>query len=65
MATKRCRKGSRKCFSGKCVKKSSRVGVKRCRKGTKKCADRKCHSKTRRNKSTVKSDYNLRSKKNI
>ena len=44
MPTKRCRKGSRKCFNGRCVKTISKsINPKRCKKGTRKCTDRKCH----------------------
>jgi hypothetical protein len=43
----RCSVGSRKCFSGQCVKKSSAYR-QRCAKGTRKCANKKCY-KTGRN----------------
>jgi len=41
----RCPKGSRKCFSGQCVKKSTALRNK-CAKGTRKCANKKCYMKT-------------------
>lgn len=57
MATKRCRKGSRKCLKGKCVKpRSKSINAKRCKKGTRKCADRKCH----RTKKSVSKKYSYR-----
>ena len=43
----RCSKGSRKCFSGQCVKKSFTSKAK-CAKGTRKCANKKCYTKSYR-----------------
>ena len=46
MATKKCRRGRRKCVDKKCYKKKSRTVKKgRCRKGTRRCRDNKCHRK--------------------
>lgn len=42
MPKKRCGIGTRKCVTGKCVKKRTGKG-RRCANGTRKCADRKCH----------------------
>ena len=43
----RCSKGSRKCFSGQCVKKNT-GSRKKCAKGTRKCPNKKCYSKSHR-----------------
>ena len=41
----RCKKGTRKCFTGKCVKtnKNKSYNKKRCKRGTRKCSDRNCY----------------------
>lgn len=46
-SSRRCRKGTRKCFNGRCMRKhhrphfSKKLG--RCRKGSRRCRDHKCH----------------------
>lgn len=58
---KRCRKGSRKCLKGRCVKPQPKsMNTKRCKKGMRKCADRKCHRTKKR--SVMKSSYKLRNR---
>ena len=49
----RCKKGTRKCFNGRCVnsvKRYSKRLSKRCPKGQRKCPNRRCtnYSKPRR-----------------
>ena len=57
MATKKCRKGSRKCLKGRCVKtRSKSINTKRCKKGMRKCSDRKCH------RTIKKHSYRLRNR---
>ena len=46
----RCKRGTRKCVNGKCVKKKrlhhfSKKTLKKCRKGTRRCIDLQCHRK--------------------
>jgi hypothetical protein len=38
----KCPKGTRKCITGKCVKKTS-IKTVRCKKGTRKCANNRCY----------------------
>jgi len=38
----KCPKGTKKCITGKCVKKTS-VKTARCKKGTRKCANNRCY----------------------
>ena len=41
----RCKRGTRKCFTGNCVKinKNKNYNKKRCKRGTRKCSDRNCY----------------------
>ena len=41
----RCTKGSRKCYNGKCIVKTTGSKKPRCSRGTRKCADEICHRK--------------------
>lgn len=42
----RCSTGSRKCFSGQCVKKNN-ASRKKCVTGKRKCPNKKCYQKGR------------------
>ena len=40
----RCKKGTRKCSTGKCVKISNKKTKNRCKKGSRKCANKRCYN---------------------
>ena len=47
----RCKRGTRRCSSGKCYKKKkrhhfSKKVVKNCKKGTRRCVNLKCYRKS-------------------
>ena len=47
-----CPKGTRKCFNGHCVVKTS-TKTPRCSKGTRKCSDEICHNSLKRSTKSV------------
>jgi hypothetical protein len=55
----RCKKGTRKCFTGKCVKtnKNKNYNKKRCKRGTRKCSDRNCYKNVISNIKHLLSEY--------
>jgi len=63
--TKRCRKGYRKCVSGRCSRKNpSFVKTGKCRNGMRRCAVGKCYYKDKslRRKKGVRRTYRLRNR---